>query len=66
VVKVPDVSARRRRSAKKTSIFQGIKEGLEQAIEYAKGAADPSVFRVHTPADNDVKTIRKSTKRTQK
>ena len=49
----------------KKSVFKGIKKGLEQAIEYAGGAADPSTYRVHVPADLDVKAIRESTKLTQ-
>ena len=49
----------------KKSVFKGIKEGLEQAIGYAWGTAHPSTYRVHIPADLDVKVIRESTKLTQ-
>ena len=35
-----------------------IRRGLEQAVAYAEGTADPKAFRVHVPAMIDVKAIR--------
>ena len=35
-----------------------IRNGLEQAIAYANGTADPNTYRVYTPAAIDVKAIR--------
>jgi putative transcriptional regulator len=40
-------------------------EGARQALAYAKGDADPGDYRVHVPADVDVREIRKATKLTQ-
>jgi putative transcriptional regulator len=38
--------------------FDKIKAGLENAITIARGDADPSTYRVHVPAEVDVKAIR--------
>jgi putative transcriptional regulator len=46
-------------------VYQGIKEGLEQAIAFANGTGKRSAYRVHIPADMDVRAIRKSTGLTQ-
>ena len=43
----------------------GILRGLEQALAYAKGEADLSQYRVHTPKALDVAAIRKKTGMTQ-
>jgi putative transcriptional regulator len=39
--------------------------GLEQALAYAEGTADPHDFRVHLPAHIDVKAIRTKLDMTQ-
>ena len=38
--------------------FGKIKAGLEDAIAIARGEADPATYRVHVPAEVDVKAIR--------
>jgi putative transcriptional regulator len=38
--------------------FDKIKAGLEGAIAIARGEADPATYRVHVPAEIDVKAIR--------
>jgi putative transcriptional regulator len=50
---------------KKNPFYEGIREGLEEALAYAKGEADPSRYRVHIPADVDVKATREATGLTQ-
>lgn len=40
------------------AIADSIKRGLEQAIAYADGSADPETYRVHVPATVDVRAIR--------
>ena len=40
------------------SIANSIKQGLEDAIAFAKGEADPSQYRVHIPREIDVRAIR--------
>lgn len=45
--------------------FDGILAGVEQAIAYARGEADPSTYRVHVPEQVDVKAIRAKTHLTQ-
>ena len=42
-----------------TKAFDKIMDGLNDALEIAEGRADPSTFRVHVPAEVDVKAIRK-------
>ena len=39
--------------------FDKIRAGLEDAIAIARGEADPASYRVHVPAEIDVKAIRK-------
>jgi putative transcriptional regulator len=45
--------------------FDKIKAGLQDAIAIARGEADPSTYRVHVPADVDVKAIRRKLGMTQ-
>ena len=45
--------------------FDKIKAGLEDAIAIARGEADPSSYRVHVPAEVDVKAIRRKLGMTQ-
>jgi len=39
-------------------IAESIRRGLEEALAYAEGTADPSLYKVHIPAHVDVKAIR--------
>lgn len=39
--------------------FEGIMEGLTDALAIATGRADPATYRVHIPAAVDVKALRK-------
>ena len=41
-----------------TKVADSIRRGLEQAVAFAEGTADPKAFRVHVPAMIDVKAIR--------
>jgi putative transcriptional regulator len=50
---------------KRNHVFEGIKKGLEEALAYANGTADPSRYKVHIPEDLDVKAIREATGLTQ-
>ena len=43
----------------------GIKRGLEEALAYAKGEADPAGYRVHRVRVLDVAAIRRKTGMTQ-
>lgn len=45
--------------------FDKIMAGMEDALAFAKGEADKSQYRVHVPADVDVKSIRKKIGLTQ-
>ncbi len=45
--------------------FNKIKAGLEDALAFARGEADPDAFRVHVPAEIDVRAIRKAQRLTQ-
>ena len=47
------------------SAFEKIAAGLEDAIGYAEGTADPDAFRLHIPASVDVKAIRKGLRLSQ-
>lgn len=40
------------------SAFNKIMAGLSEAVEIAEGRADPSTYRVHIPAEIDVKALR--------
>ncbi len=42
-----------------------IRRGLEQALAYAQGGADPASYHVHVPARVDVKAIRAALGMTQ-
>ncbi len=39
-------------------VARGIRQGLEEAVAYSKGQADPKAYRVHVPTTIDVKAIR--------
>ncbi|TCS12327.1 helix-turn-helix domain-containing protein [Caulobacter sp. BK020] len=39
--------------------FERIMEGLGEALEVAEGRAKPDSFRVHVPAEVDVRAVRK-------
>ena len=41
-----------------SKVADSIRRGLEQAVAFAEGTADPKAFRVHVPAMIDVKAIR--------
>ena len=41
-----------------SKVADSIRRGLEQAVAFAEGAADPKVYRVHVPDVIDVKAIR--------
>jgi putative transcriptional regulator len=45
--------------------FEMIKGGIEGAIAIARGEADPTTYRVHAPAEVDVKAIRRKLGMTQ-
>ena len=42
-----------------SKVADSIRRGLREAVAYAEGNADESVYRVHVPAKIDVKAIRK-------
>lgn len=42
----------------KKSVAKSIRRGLEQALAYAEGKADPRTYRVHVPPKLDVRAIR--------
>lgn len=41
-----------------SKIADSIRRGLREAVAYAEGRADESAYRVHVPAEIDVKAIR--------
>lgn len=41
-----------------SKVATGIRQGLEEAVAYAKGEADTKAYRVHIPKAIDVKAIR--------
>ena len=45
--------------------FDKIMEGLTDAVAYAEGRDDPSLYRVHAPEKVDVRAIRKAQNLTQ-
>jgi len=45
--------------------FEGIMQGLREAVSIMKGEADPSTYRVHVPQEVDVKAIRTRMNMTQ-
>ena len=48
-----------------TKAGEEIIQGIREAIEIARGEADPRTYRVHLPADIDSRRIRKRLKMTQ-
>src|SRR5882757_1958291 len=48
-----------------SKVAQSIRRGLEEALAYAESAADTSRYRIHIPADIDVKAIRTKLNMTQ-
>ncbi|KAB0267823.1 helix-turn-helix domain-containing protein [Microvirga brassicacearum] len=48
-----------------TTLGKRLIQAAEDARTIARGEADPSTYRVHVPADIDVKAIRKGLKPTQ-
>lgn len=55
----------KKKNKKPNHLFEGIKQGLEEAIAFARGEGDLSQYKVHIPEDLDVKAIRKKTGLTQ-
>ena len=45
----------------KKRLFDDIAEGLEHAIAIANGSAAPSTYRIHVPAEVNVRAIRRKT-----
>jgi putative transcriptional regulator len=41
-----------------SQVGDSIRRGLEEAVAYARGEADPSAYRVHVPPRIDVRAIR--------
>lgn len=41
-----------------SKVADSIRRGLEEAVAYAKGEADPKSYRVYIPEKVDVKVIR--------
>ncbi|MBM3546769.1 MAG: helix-turn-helix domain-containing protein [Alphaproteobacteria bacterium] len=41
-----------------SKVADSIRRGLKQAVAYAEGTADKGRYRVHVPADVDVRAIR--------
>ncbi len=54
-----------KKKTKKNHLFEGIKQGLEEALAFANGTADLSQYKIHVPEELDVKAIRKATGLTQ-
>lgn len=54
-----------KKQSKRNEIFEGMKRGLEEVLAFSRGEGDLSQFRVHIPAELDVKAIRKKTGLTQ-
>ena len=48
-----------------SKVADSIRRGLEEAVVFAEGKADANVYRVHVPADIDVKAIRTRLSMTQ-
>jgi len=47
------------------TLADSIRGGLEQAVAFAEGSADEKEYRIHIPADIDVKSIRTRLNMTQ-
>lgn len=45
-------------TAASSSLADSIRRGLEDALKYADGSADPGLYKVHIPVQIDVKAIR--------
>lgn len=56
---------KKKKSKKPNHLYEGIKQGLEEAIAFARGEGDLSQYKVHIPEELDVKAIRKKTGLTQ-
>ncbi len=52
-------------TAPSSSVADSIRRGLEEALAYANGAADESLYKIRIPAKLDVKAIRSRLKMTQ-
>lgn len=48
-----------------SKVADSIRRGLEEAVAYVEGKADAKAYRVHVPADIDVKAIRARLSMTQ-
>jgi putative transcriptional regulator len=48
-----------------STVADSIRRGLQEAVAYAKGAADAGAYRVHVPEKIDVKAIRAGLDMTQ-
>ena len=48
-----------------STVAESIRRGLREAVAYAEGTADQSAYRVHVPANIDVKAIRTGLDMTQ-
>lgn len=46
-------------------VANSIRRGLEQALAFAEGTADPSQYRIHIPHEIDVRRIREKLGMTQ-
>jgi|APTNR8051073442_1049403.scaffolds.fasta_scaffold03885_2 putative transcriptional regulator len=46
--------------------FEGLLQGLKEAVAHINGTADNSLFRVHTPQSIELRRIRKNLSMTQK
>lgn len=54
-----------RQKTRTDEVFGEIVAGLSEAIAFAEGKADPKQFRVHIPAEIDVRAIRTGLKMSQ-
>ena len=55
----------KRKVKKRNRVFEGIKQGLNEAVAFSRGAGDLSQYKVHIPEDLDMRSIRKRTGLTQ-
>jgi putative transcriptional regulator len=55
----------KKKTKKRNPFFEDLKQSLKEAIAYADGTADKSLYRVHIPDELDVKAIRQRTGLTQ-
>src|ERR1700754_478784 len=54
-----------RNTKKNSKVFDSIFRGMEEAIAFAEGNADLTKYRIHVPAEVDVKAIREHVGMTQ-